>query len=110
MPSEVPSTQAVRKWIPPKTRAFWTSSSDCVKLRKCRVTPGMAFEFTLKEVSSPKICERMRAAAPLTQECADGYSGKAGVVTSGVQVESAVVASLLSVSPSWIAVIGRQEL
>lgn len=74
------------------------------------MTPAIAWDVTVIEVSSPKVCDNMRLAAALTQECADGYSANGGVVISGVQVESEVVASLPSVSPSWIAVIRRQKL
>src|SRR5580693_7459522 len=110
MPSAVPSTQAVRKWMPPNTRAFLISSKAAEKLVNLRVTPGMAFEPTLRDVSSPNVCDRICVAAALTQECAEGYSGKAGVVISGVHAPSGMVLSLPSVSPSWIAVIGRHEL
>src|SRR5215469_9088139 len=74
-----------------------------------RVTLGIASEVTLKLVSSPKVADKIRVAAPLTQECADGYSGKGGVTISGVQAGSGAVASLPSVSPSWIALTGRHE-
>ena len=96
--------------MPPNTRAFITSSKAAEKLLNLRVTPGIALETMLKEVSSPKVCDRTRVAAPLAQECADGYSGKGGVVISGVQAGSGAVASFPSVSASWTAVIGRQEL
>ena len=96
--------------MPPNTRALITSARAAVKLLKWRFTPGIPFETTSNEVSSPKVCDKMRPAAPLAHECAEGYSGKGGVVMSGVQVESENVASFQSVSPSWIAVIGRHEL
>jgi hypothetical protein len=96
--------------MPPNTRAFFTSSRAAEKLWNLRVTPDIALETTLKVVSSPKVCDKMRPAAPLTQECDDGYSGKGGVTISGVQAGSEIVASLPSVSPSWIAVIGRHQL
>ena len=87
--------------MPPNIRAFLISSKAAEKLVNLRVTPSMAFEDTLRDVSSPKVCDRICVAAPLTQECAEGYSGKAGVVISGVHAESAMVLSLPSVSPSW---------
>src|SRR5690349_3190622 len=60
-------------------------------------------------MSSPKYWESTAAAAPLAQECADGYSGNGGVGMSGVQFGSAIVSGLLSVSAKVIAVIGRQN-
>src|ERR1700693_3442903 len=63
----------------------------------------------LKDVLLPKSLASTVAAAPLTVECPDGYSGKAGVVSRGVQVGSAGVSALPSVSASGIAVTGRQK-
>ena len=53
---------------------------------------------------------RTLAAALLTQEWADGYSGWSGVGRKGVQAGSASVASLPSVSAARMAVTGRQKL
>jgi hypothetical protein len=46
--------------------------------RKRRV-PGRTSEVTVNAVLSPNAAERTNAAAPLTVEWADGYSGCAGV-------------------------------
>src|ERR1022692_3989355 len=93
--------------MPPNTRAFFTSSRAAEKLWNLRVTPDIALETTLKVVSSPKVCDKMRPAAPLTQEwpgcathagvrrrvlrkrrCHDQWSpgrvGNRGVITVGV--------------------------
>ena len=53
--------------------------------------PGIPSDDTLHDVSSPNHAPRICAAAPLTHECADGYSGNGGVVMSGVQFGSAAV-------------------
>ena len=95
--------------MPPYIRAFTTSERAAVKLWNLRVTPGIALETTLKELSSPKVWDRMWVAAPLAQECADGYSGNGGDTINDVHAESAAVASLPSVAANWIAVIGRHE-
>src|SRR5438876_1571188 len=52
---------------------------------------------------------RTLAAALLTQEWADGYSGWSGVGRKGVQAGSASVSSLPSVSARGMAVTGRQN-
>ena len=52
---------------------------------------------------------RTSVKALVTQPCADGYSGWLGVVRSGVQLGSASVFGLPSMSACWIAVIGRQN-
>src|ERR1043166_9020241 len=67
-------------------------------------------EVTLNELCSPKDCDSMWVAAPLAQECAEGYSGKGGVTINGVQAGSGLVASLPSEAADWIALIGRQML
>ena len=69
----------------------------------------MVSEPMLNAVLSPKKSARIRAAAPLTQECAEGYSGNGGVTINGVQFGSGVVAGLPSVSASGMAVTGRHE-
>lgn len=58
IPSAAPSMHAVRKCIPPTTRALSTSSRAAVKLLNFRVTPGIAVEPTVKAVTSPKVCDR----------------------------------------------------
>ena len=45
---------------------------------------------------------------PVTQLCADGYSGWGGVARRGCQPGSAFVRWFPSVSPAGIAVAGRQ--
>src|SRR5882757_1294660 len=95
--------------MPAKILAFFTSSSAVEKLSKDRTTPGITSDVTRKRVLSPKCCASTPAAAPLTHEWPEGYSGCAGVANNGNQVGSAVVAGLPSVSGRGIAVIGRQK-
>src|SRR5256885_12185866 len=64
--------------MPPKTRASTISAIASEKLANERV-PGRISEVRLKAVFSPNSAERMNAADPLYVECADGYSGWAGV-------------------------------
>src|SRR5437762_2113747 len=95
--------------MPAKMRASLISSRAAEKLEKDRTTPSITSESVLKEVPLPKMLASTVAAAPLTVEWPEGYSGKAGVVSSGVQLGSAVVSGLPSVSASGIAVTGRQK-
>src|SRR6266404_9484444 len=95
--------------MPPKTRASAISAVASEKLEYVRV-PGRISDVTLKGVFSPNAAARMKAAAPLIEECADGYSGYAGVPglrgkesSNGSHSGSASV----GVSPARIAVIGR---
>src|SRR5580692_5021070 len=102
-------------------RAFFTSSIASVKLEKLRITPGIPSDVTLKKLLaavgvpsedtvegalSPKKAERISAAAPLRHECAEGYSGKAGVTINGVQFASGTVAGFVLASASVMAVTG----
>src|SRR6476619_3340296 len=103
----------MRKWIPAKTLASAISATAAEKLGKARV-PGRTSDVTVNGVASPNSAVRMEAAAPLTVEWPDGYSGcgavPAGKKSShGVQAASRSVAALSSVSPPRIAVIGRQK-
>jgi len=109
LPSVLPRTHEVRKWIPPKTRASAISETALEKFENARV-PGRDSELTVKEVFSPKMEARMTAAEPLREAWAEGYSGWAGVPdlkksSQGSQVGSASA----GVRPSRIAVIGRQK-
>ena len=64
----------------------------------------------MKAVLSPNTLASTVAAAPLKAPCPSAYSGKLGVVSSGCQFGSAVVAGLPSAPASWMAVMGRQPL
>ena len=101
--------QEVRKWMPPKTRASAISAAAAEKLANDRV-PGRTSESTLKAVYSPNTDARMKAAAPLALECADGYSGSAGAPdgkksSHGSQLGSGAKPAV----PLRIAAIGLQE-
>ena len=63
----------------------------------------------MKCLFSPKKLASTTAAAPLTVEWPDGYSGCAGVAKSGIHEGSGLVAGLPSVSARGIAVTGRQK-
>src|SRR6267143_4454873 len=95
--------------MPPKIRLRPASWGDCVKLVKLRVTPGSVKAPVLKAVLLPKVAARIVAAAELKVEWPETYSGCDGVMRSGVQVPSTVVAALLSKSALWIASIGRHS-
>src|SRR5260221_6561511 len=95
--------------MPPKTRASATSDVAAEKLANVRV-PGRTSDVVLNAVPSPNSSARMNAAAPLTVECPDGYSGCAGVPvgkksSQGTQAGSGPTPAL----PVRIAVIGRQN-
>src|SRR5687768_4285533 len=60
--------------------------------------------------TGPNTSVRIEAEAAATTACAELYSGNGGVTLSGVHVGSAIVASLPSVSPLRMAVMGRQRL
>src|SRR5882724_11259552 len=98
--------------MPPKTRASAISATAAEKLGNARV-PDRTSDVTVNGVSSPKASVRTNAAAPLTVEWPDGYSGWAGVPlvvsSQGAQFGSGSVPALPSVSPPRIAVIGRQK-
>ena len=82
--------------MPPKMRAFLTSSSAAEKLRNDRTTASIVSDSTEKCVRSPNSLASTKPAAPLPHEWPDGYSGCAGVVNSGDQLVSAVVAGFPS--------------
>lgn len=72
--------------------------------------PGRDSEVTVKEVWSPKNDARMTAAEPLIEAWAEGYSGKAGVPGLKKSSQGSHLGSASAgVSPSRIAVIGRQK-
>src|SRR5215210_6377655 len=98
--------------MPPYTRALTTSASASAKPSNDRLGFCMflASVSTQKVMSGPNAFDNTYAAAPLSVECPERYSGWGGVPAShGVHVASPAVAALLSVSPSRIAVIGRQK-
>src|SRR6266702_574792 len=95
--------------MPPKTRASASAASAALKPVKERVTPGIASESTVKGVFCPKKAASTAAPLLLKTECAEGYSGWAGVGISGVHEVSTSVARFPSVSARLIAVTGRQE-
>src|ERR1700730_6113919 len=110
LPSVLPRSQEVRKWMPPKTRASAISETALEKLENDRV-PARDSEVTVKDVLSRKMEARTNAAEPLIEAWAEGYSGKAGV--PGLKKSSQgshVVSASVGVRPSRIAVIGRQKL
>src|ERR671929_661622 len=84
------------------------SLAASVKLSNSRVTPGRV-TLDVEKATSPKKSVSTSAAALLKVEWPETYSGWFGVVRSGDQFGSAVVASLPSVSASWMAVTGRHE-
>src|SRR5947207_5780735 len=57
----------------------------------------------------PSIASMALARAELMMQCANGYSGCIGVLSIGCHVASCSVASLPSMSPLRMAVIGRQK-
>ena len=92
VPRALPSRHEVRKWIPAKTRASFTSKTAREKLGKDRQTPGTLSESIRKDVLSPKKWASTEAADALTVEWPEAYSGCAGVPPkSGVQSTSTSV-------------------
>src|SRR5947209_7137665 len=102
------TTHAVRKWMPPHTRAFSTSRMTLEKLSNLRAAAFGLAEVAVNVVSLPKKEASTAVAALLTPGCPAGYSWNAGVGSSGVQSGSGVVAGFVLVLACWIAVIGRQ--
>ena len=99
--------------MPPNTRASAISATAAEKLGNARV-PGRTSEVTVNGVLSPNVALRINAAAPLTVEWPEGYSGCGGVPAGkksshGTQVGSGSVLSFPSVSPKRMAVMGRQK-
>src|SRR2546423_8736874 len=90
-------------------RASNASSAACVKLAYVRTTPGSVSDVSVNSASLPKYVPSTTTAAGLTVAWPDGYSGKLGVTSSGVQVASSIVAGLPSVLASRMAVMGRQK-
>ncbi len=109
LPSALPRTHAVRKCMPPNTRASAISSMARSNPTKDRTDPGIVSEVASNVTSSPKMALRTVAAAPARFECPDGYSGCADVVRNGAHVGSAAVSSFPSLSADWMAVTGRQK-
>src|SRR6266481_5634238 len=101
--------------MPPKTRALFISSRAWEKLGNDRRTPGSFSESTENGLLSPKVAAKIPAAAALTVECPEGYSGKLGVIpggtvcSKGIHAGSATVAGLPSRLARTIAVMGRQN-
>src|ERR687891_1614490 len=124
-PRTAPCTSAVRKWMPPQTRASMISLSASDKRSKLRDAQGAGEHLLLMAVketlSVPKNARSAYTVAPLMQVWPAGWSGKPGVTSggpetgtvgsnSGTQVGSASVAGLPSDAASRMAVIGRQKL
>src|SRR5258706_6354266 len=103
-----PCISAVRKWMPPQTRASSTSLSASEKRENERVVWELLLNALKATLSVPKNAWSVLTMALETQLWPDGCSGKAGVASSGVQVGSATVAGFPSLSASRIAGIGRQ--
>src|SRR6267143_6095594 len=96
--------------MPPKTRASAISAVAAEKLGNERVVPGRTSEVRLKSVFSPNAAARMKPAAPLIEEWADGYSGCAGVPAGKKSSHGSHSGSASAgVRPARIAVIGRQK-
>src|SRR5262245_49995557 len=99
-----------------------TSSSASEKRSKLRGVRDLLLGIVNATLSVPKKSWSAWTIALLAHECAEGWSGNGGVESgggagtavagskSGVQFGSAAVAGLPSVSPSRIAVIGRQNV
>src|ERR1700686_293029 len=99
--------------MPPNTLASAISATAPEKLEKDRV-PGRMSDVTEKAVFSPNAADRIYAAAPLTVEWPDGYSGCGGgpggkAPNHGIHPASGSVLAFPSVSPRRIAVMGRQN-
>src|SRR5215218_2708566 len=107
-PISLPSASALRKWIPPQTRALSTSFVNSENLRKVRVTPKGPGAVTLTSTSSlPKKPRRTASAAPENIAWAEGYSGCGGVTRSGSQPMSPLSAAIFRSVAERMAVIGR---
>src|SRR5262249_29655946 len=110
-PADSPSRLSNVQWIPPSRRLRAFSLAAAEKLANEGVTPGRSGVVEVKAMSSvPKNPARAVAAAAPYALCPDEYDGCAGVASSGVQVGSAAVAGLPSVSAARMAVTGRQKL
>src|SRR4051812_20009512 len=92
-------------------RLLPASSAAAQKRGNVRVTPGRVSDVLWKRTSSvPKKRASAVAAAPLKVLWPELYEGNGGVVSSGVQSRSGVVAALTSGSASRIPYTGRQKL
>src|SRR5947199_6376300 len=83
------------------------------KLENDRV-PCRTSDVTVNGVLSPNAASRIKAAAPLTVEWPEGYSGCGGVPagkksSQGVQAGSTAVAALPSISPLWRCLGARRH-
>src|SRR5512133_164353 len=95
--------------MPPNTRASLISASTDEKLANVRV-PGLTSDVSVTAVSSPKAAAKTKAAAPLTVEWPEGYSGCAGVPAGKKSSQGVQVGSGFELEGSRIAVMGRQKL
>jgi hypothetical protein len=86
-----------------RTRAWSTSFTTSWSRWYSRVVCVARLSSVKGTLSVPKKASRAVTTAVLWQACAEGYSGKFGVVASGVQLGSATVFGLPSVSASGIA-------
>src|SRR5713226_291295 len=92
-------------------RAAEISSAQSLTLVHLRVTPGAVGLVMVKTGigPAPNSDSRTDLVAAEVMQCAQGYSGWRGVSMVGSQSGTRVVASLPSISPLRIAVIGRQN-
>src|SRR5688572_5227430 len=111
-PSRAPWMSAERKWMPCHTRASMVSSTTSVRRWYWRVTLGTlgATLTRLKFIwSEPKNALPAFMSDPDMQLYPDVWSLYGGAGSSGVQAVSPIVRGLPSLSPSRMAVIGRQK-
>jgi hypothetical protein len=74
-----PCSSAVRKWMPPHTRALITSSSASDSRSNERVVPVRGLKALNGSLSLLKKSWTAWTVALLAQLCADGWSGNGGV-------------------------------
>src|SRR6266478_6313073 len=93
-------------------RAAETSSAQSLTLVQVRVTPGAGGLVMVNAGMgpAPNSDSRTALAAADVMQCAQGYSGWRVVSMVGCQSGTRLVASLPSISPLRIAVMGRQKL
>src|SRR5262249_32033507 len=91
-------------------RLLPASCAASVNLSNDRTSPGKPGDVMLKLTRSPKNEASAWAADSLWMACKDTYDWWLGVAIRGVQVGSALVSGLPSVSAARIAVTGRQKL
>ena len=94
--------------MPPNTRASAISATTDEKLANERV-PGLTSEVTLNDVLSPNLLVSTNAAAPLTVEWPEGYSGCGGVPGGKESSQGTQAGSGFGLPGSRMAVIGRQN-